>query len=171
MPAATAAADPPEEPPGTQRTSCGFRVGPNALFSVDEPIANSSMFVLATINAPLARSLFTAVASNGLLYPARILEAQVVGSPSDAMLSLIATGTPARTTRVFPSSMAEPGRPGARVYRRHRPPPLVARPRCQPETEPPCARGSHSILLSVRQRARGRPRVGRGRRCAAHLHV
>src|SRR5438552_5546980 len=106
MPAATAAADPPEEPPGTQRTSCGFRVGPNALFSVDEPIANSSMFVLATINAPLARSLFTAVASNGLLYPARILEAQVVGSPSDAMLSLIATGTPAST----PMSVAAPTR-------------------------------------------------------------
>jgi hypothetical protein len=29
---------------------------------VDEPIANSSMFVLATISAPAARSRFTAVA-------------------------------------------------------------------------------------------------------------
>jgi hypothetical protein len=34
IPAATAAADPPDEPPGTQRTSWGLRVGPNALFSV-----------------------------------------------------------------------------------------------------------------------------------------
>src|SRR6266550_2909463 len=83
-PAAIAAADPPEDPPGTQRTSCGFRVGPWALFSVDEPIANSSMFVLATISAPLARRRVIAVASNGLTYPVRIFEAQVVGSPSDA---------------------------------------------------------------------------------------
>src|SRR3954466_15253883 len=46
IPAATAAADPPDDPPGTQRTSIGFLVGPYALFSVDDPIANSSMFVL-----------------------------------------------------------------------------------------------------------------------------
>jgi len=54
------------------------------------------MFVFATIIAPLARSRATAVASNGLTYPLRIFEAQVVGKPSDAMLSFIATGTPAR---------------------------------------------------------------------------
>src|ERR1700730_9540873 len=52
------------------------------------------MFVLATIIAPFARSLVMAVASNGLTYPARILEGQVVGRPRDAMLSLMATGTP-----------------------------------------------------------------------------
>ncbi len=60
------------------------------------------MFVFATISAPLARSLVMAVASNGLTYPARIFDPQVVGRPSDAMLSLIATGTPART----PASVA-----------------------------------------------------------------
>ena len=47
--AATAAAEPPEEPPGTRAGSHGLRVGLNALCSVDEPIANSSMFVLPTI--------------------------------------------------------------------------------------------------------------------------
>src|SRR3954452_11160680 len=36
-PAATAAAEPPDEPPGTRRTSTGFRAGPYALFSVDDP--------------------------------------------------------------------------------------------------------------------------------------
>src|SRR3989344_5187087 len=44
--AATAAADPPDEPPGTLDVSQGFLVGPKAEFSVDVPIANSSMFVL-----------------------------------------------------------------------------------------------------------------------------
>src|SRR4029079_3857497 len=96
IPAATAAAEPPDDPPATQRTSRGLRVGPNALFSVDEPIANSSMLVLATTSAPLARSLVIAVASNGLEYPARIFDAHVVGNPRVAMLSFTATGTPAR---------------------------------------------------------------------------
>ena len=61
-----AAAEPPDEPPGTRSGASGFFVGPNALFSVDEPIANSSMFVLATTIAPASRSGATAVASYGL---------------------------------------------------------------------------------------------------------
>src|ERR1700745_3023121 len=64
-PAATAAAEPPLEPPGTRDTSCGLRVGPNAEFSVDDPIANSSRFVLPTITAPAARSRVTTGASYG----------------------------------------------------------------------------------------------------------
>ena len=62
-PAATAAADPPEEPPGTRLRSCGLRVGPNALFSVELPIANSSRLVLPTNTAPAARMRWTTVAS------------------------------------------------------------------------------------------------------------
>src|SRR5688500_4996619 len=53
-PAATAAAEPPDEPPGTRSGSQGFRVGPYAEFSVDEPIANSSMFVLPIVRSPRA---------------------------------------------------------------------------------------------------------------------
>src|SRR5665213_11563 len=67
IPAATAAAEPPDEPPGARSGSIGFRVGPYALLSVDEPIANSSMLVFATITAPLLRSLVIAVASYGLV--------------------------------------------------------------------------------------------------------
>src|SRR5919107_2555858 len=48
-PAATAAADPPEEPPGTRPRSQGLRLGPQAEFSVDEPIANSSQLALPTM--------------------------------------------------------------------------------------------------------------------------
>ncbi len=65
MRAATAAAEPPEEPPGTRARSHGLRVGLKALFSVDEPIANSSMFVLPTTIAPAASSRATAVAAKG----------------------------------------------------------------------------------------------------------
>ena len=50
--AATAAADPPEDPPGTCAVDQGLRVGLTELFSVDEPIANSSMFSLPSATAP-----------------------------------------------------------------------------------------------------------------------
>src|SRR5581483_4051830 len=63
--AATAAADPPLVPPGTRVTSHGLRTGPNAEFSFDDPIANSSQFVFATITAPAASSRVMTVASYG----------------------------------------------------------------------------------------------------------
>ena len=63
MRAATAAADPPLEPPGIRARSQGFRVTPNAEFSVDDPIANSSQFVLPTRIAPAASRRSTTVAS------------------------------------------------------------------------------------------------------------
>ena len=44
-PAATAAAEPPEEPPGTLSSPCGLWVIWNAEFSQEEPIANSSRFI------------------------------------------------------------------------------------------------------------------------------
>src|SRR5438067_7463753 len=65
MRAATAAADPPLDPPGTRVVSHGLRVGPTDECSVDEPIANSSRFVLPMIDAPRARSRAAAVASYG----------------------------------------------------------------------------------------------------------
>ena len=55
-PAATAAALPPDDPPGTRLRSRGLRVGPKAEFSVDEPMANSSMLVLPMKTAPAAAS-------------------------------------------------------------------------------------------------------------------
>jgi hypothetical protein len=60
---ATAAADPPEEPPGTRARSHGLWEGPKAEFSVDEPIANSSMLVLPRITTPARRSRRVMVAS------------------------------------------------------------------------------------------------------------
>ena len=63
--AATAAAEPPDEPPGTRVLSQGLLTLPMALFSLDEPMANSSMFSLPSVTAPAAASLLTMVASNG----------------------------------------------------------------------------------------------------------
>ena len=64
-PAATAAALPPEEPPGTLPRSQGLRVGNQAEFSVEEPMANSSRLVLPTIGSPAASSRSATVAEYG----------------------------------------------------------------------------------------------------------
>jgi hypothetical protein len=63
MPAATAAAAPPEDPPGTRARSHGLRVVKNAECSVEEPIANSSMLSLPSSTAPAAKRRATTVAS------------------------------------------------------------------------------------------------------------
>src|SRR5579885_2431568 len=94
--AATAAALPPEEPPGVRAVSHGLRAGPNALFSLDEPIANSSMFVLPTTTASAARRRSTTAASYGGTYSPSILDPAVERSPRVQMASFTATGTPAR---------------------------------------------------------------------------
>src|SRR6266851_3294987 len=51
-PAATAAALPPEEPPGTRSRFHGLSTGPKAEFSLEEPIANSSWLVFPSTQAP-----------------------------------------------------------------------------------------------------------------------
>ena len=63
-PADTAAADPPPEPPGTRVGSHGFLLGPKAEFSVDDPIANSSVFVLPSSCRPAALQRAATVESN-----------------------------------------------------------------------------------------------------------
>src|SRR5713101_2460276 len=65
IPAATAAADPPDEPPGTRVGSHGFFTGPNAEFSFDDPIANSSQFVLPMMTAPESSNRSITVALYG----------------------------------------------------------------------------------------------------------
>ena len=62
--AATAAAEPPEDPPGTQSRFQGLYVGPKQEFSVDEPKANSSILVLVyKIAQPACFNLRITVAS------------------------------------------------------------------------------------------------------------
>src|SRR5437764_11013790 len=92
---ATAALDPPPEPPGVLVRSHGLRLGPNAECSVDDPIANSSMLVLPRTTMPAARIRSTIVASYGGTQPSRMREPAVVGTPLVTMTSLSASGTPA----------------------------------------------------------------------------
>ena len=66
MPLATAAADPPELPPGTRPRSQGFEVFLKWLVSVDDPKANSSMFVLPKGRQSASRAFCTQVAVKGL---------------------------------------------------------------------------------------------------------
>ena len=65
QPAATAAALPPLEPPGTRVRSHGLSTGPYAEFSFEEPIANSSWLVLPSSGAPAAARRCTTVAVYG----------------------------------------------------------------------------------------------------------
>src|SRR5580658_1388317 len=64
-PAATAAAEPPLEPPGTRSIAAGFRTGPYAEFSFELPMANSSQLVLPRITAPASSRRSMTVASYG----------------------------------------------------------------------------------------------------------
>src|SRR5687767_8471878 len=61
--AVTAAAEPPDEPPGMRDVSQGLRVVTKAEFSVELPIANSSMFRRPKMIAPAAFSFSVTVAS------------------------------------------------------------------------------------------------------------
>src|SRR5204863_302798 len=88
MPAATATADPPLEPPGIRSSAHGFLVGPNAEFSVDDPMANSSQLVFPTMTAPAASRRATAVASNGGTNDSRMRDEAVVRIPRVHRLSL-----------------------------------------------------------------------------------
>ena len=62
-PGETAAAEPPLDPPGTLEISHGFFVEEYALFSHDDPIANSSILFLPNSTNPLLRKRSVTVAS------------------------------------------------------------------------------------------------------------
>src|SRR5690349_16190585 len=92
--AATAAAEPPDDPPGTFLISHGFLTGPYQLVSFDEPMANSSMFVLPKLTTPARLSNVTTVASYGDTKLDNMREPQVVKTPSVQKMSLCANGSP-----------------------------------------------------------------------------
>ena len=93
MPAATAAAEPPLDPPGVRSRSHGLRVTPQVTDSVNGHSPNSGIVVLPTTTAPPARRRRTTSASSA----ARAVNAPVprlVTSPARSISSLTATGTP-----------------------------------------------------------------------------
>ena len=62
-PAETAAADPPEDPPGTHSRFQGLLVFLKAEVSVEPPMANSSMLVLPIVIIPASISFWLTVDS------------------------------------------------------------------------------------------------------------
>src|SRR3569623_1409716 len=104
MRAATAAAEPPEEPPGTRgrlspRRFHGLSTGPKALVMFDEPMANSARLALPSITAPSRHRLAVTVDSYGGTKPFRILLPAVVCTPLVQKRYLIASGMPSSGLR------------------------------------------------------------------------
>src|SRR5690242_21485699 len=101
-PAATSAADPPEDPPEVRDGSRGLRVSPTS--GCANPAAYSRHWVVANTSAPAARRRRTTVASwragrgllAGLPHP--------VGTPATAMMSLTPTGRPASGPAATPGA-------------------------------------------------------------------
>src|SRR5205807_3611733 len=63
IPEASAAAAPPEDPPGVRSVSHGLRVGPNAFGSVHGPLPNSGVLVLPRTMNPARFSAATTSSS------------------------------------------------------------------------------------------------------------
>src|SRR5687767_3047126 len=97
MPAATAAAEPLEEPPGVCAALCGLRVLPEA------PLANSVVTVLPMMTAPAPRSSATTLASRDGVRPACSGDPFSVGMSAVSTMSLIPTGTPCNGPSGCPS--------------------------------------------------------------------
>jgi hypothetical protein len=93
-PPATAAAEPPEEPPGVRCGSQGLCVVPWSLVCVKLTPPNSGAVVWPTGTAPASRSRVTCVLSQSDSRSRKTNEPSVEGQPSTASSSLIAIGTP-----------------------------------------------------------------------------
>jgi len=88
MPAATAAADPLDDPPGVCAGLCGFRVLPAVR------VANSVVTVFPMITAPAPRNRSTTAASRDCVLPACNTDPFSVGISPVSIMSLSPTGTP-----------------------------------------------------------------------------
>src|SRR4030095_9743341 len=107
MRAATDAAEPPEEPPGTRRLLSplrrhGLPTPPKCEVRLLEPMANSSMFTLPSMTAPAFHRLAVTVDSYGGLKPSRMCEPAVVCTPSVQNRSLMASAMPSSAPSASP---------------------------------------------------------------------
>ena len=94
-PAATAAAAPPEEPPGVRAGSQGLAVTPCSSLAVcPKSPSMKATLVLPRTTAPAWRSRRTTVASAAATWSAKAGLPQVVWSPATSKLSLTVMGTP-----------------------------------------------------------------------------
>src|ERR1041385_3127493 len=93
-PAAIAAADPPDEPPGERARSHGLFVVPKTGLYVCASAANVGVFVFPTTTAPAAGSGATGPASRSGTCPAGIWARDVARPRAVSNVSLIVIGTP-----------------------------------------------------------------------------
>src|SRR5882724_12448623 len=97
--AATAEAEPPDEPPGTSvvlepSRRHGLTTAPKHEVSFDEPIANSSLLSLPSITAPSRHRFDVMVDSYVGVKSSRIFEHAVVRTPLVQNRSLMPSGMP-----------------------------------------------------------------------------
>ena len=97
-PAATAAPEPPLEPPGVRSTSHGLRVTPQVTDSVNGHSPSSGIVVLPTITAPAARRRRT-TSESAAAGTSNAPVPRLVTSPAMSTSSLIAIGTPSSGAR------------------------------------------------------------------------
>ena len=103
MPAATAAAAPPEEPPGVLARFQGLRVRPVSGELVSPLQPNSGVVVLPSSTAPASRSLAVTGASTSQGWAGSTVRLpRRVGQPRVRIRSLIDTGTPSRAPQGAP---------------------------------------------------------------------
>src|SRR6478752_4204617 len=82
IPAATAAPDPPDEPPGVRVTSHGFRAGPHSTDSVMPLAPNSGVLVLPKTTSPASRKRRVTSACSVATSSTSACEPLVVGNPA-----------------------------------------------------------------------------------------
>ena len=94
-PAATAAAEPPDDPPAVRPWRHGLCAGPFTRFP-DSPFQPySDVVVLPTMTAPAARMRATSGESAPAISPRWTSDPMLVGTPATSTRSLIAIGMPA----------------------------------------------------------------------------
>ena len=106
MPAASAAPEPPLDPPGDQSVPHGFVVVPYSAFVVNPANANSGWFVLPTTIAPAARNLrgtSPSTAAGGA--SASVSEPNVDGIPVTFSMSFTRSGSPASAPGSSPAAI------------------------------------------------------------------
>ena len=105
-PAATAAAEPPEEPPAEWDGRSGLRGGPKTLVTPKPEPEKSSRFVLPTIVPPASSTRSTTTASTSGVYES-VREPFVIGMPATATESFTAIRPPGERPAVGAVDLAD----------------------------------------------------------------
>jgi hypothetical protein len=106
IPARTAHAAPPLDPPAERAGSIGLRVVPKTVLKVCDPAANSGTLVLPMVTAPAARIRSTTRSSVSGTCSANSGEPYVVRQPATSWVSLNANGRPCSGPSASPRAVA-----------------------------------------------------------------